>query len=72
MQGLLRAGDPSGQVAIAWEAKEAVRELYGHQDQDTALRWIDALADDLTDTIRPPEVRSLGRTLARWRNEITA
>ena len=72
MRGLLRAGDPSGQVAIAWEAKEAVRELYGHQDQATALRWIDALADDLTDKVRPPEVRSLGRTLSRWRQEITA
>jgi transposase len=72
MRGLLRAGDPSGQVAIAWEAKEAVRELYGHQDQATALRWIDALAEDLTDELRPPEVRSLGRTLAKWRLEITA
>ena len=72
MRGLLRAGDPSGQVAIAWEAKAAVRELYGHQDQDTALRWIDALADDLCDKLRPPEVRSLGRTLMRWRTEITA
>jgi transposase len=72
MRGLLRAGDPSGQVAVAWEAKEAVRELYGHQDQEVALRWIDALADDLTDKVRPPEVRSLGRTLSRWRQEITA
>ena len=36
MRGLLRAGDPSGQVAVAWEAKEAVRELYGHQDN---CRW---------------------------------
>ena len=72
MRGLLRAGDPYGQVALAWEAKEAVRELYGHQDQALALEWIDALAEDLTDQIRPPEVRSLGRTLKRWRCEITA
>jgi len=72
MRGLLRAGDPYGQVAVAWEAKEAVRELYGHQDQKLALEWIDALAEDLTDKIRPLEVRSLGRTLKRWRLEITA
>ncbi len=27
--GLLRAGDPHGEVATAWHAKEADRELYG-------------------------------------------
>jgi transposase len=72
VQGLLRAGDPRGDVAVAWEAKEAVRELYGHQDQMLALEWVDALVDDLTDADRPPEVRSLGRTLRRWRLPITA
>lgn len=72
LAGLLRAGDPRGDVAVAWEAKEAVRELYQHQDQALALEWIDALAEDLRDPMRPPEVRSLGRTLRRWRNEITA
>ena len=72
LQGLLRAGDPRGDVGVAWEAKEAVRELYSHQDQELALEWIDALVDDLTDKVRPPEVRSLGRTLKRWRLEITA
>ena len=49
-----------------------MRELYGHQDQALALEWMDALAEDLIDKIRPPEVRSLGRTLKRWRLEITA
>ena len=72
MRGLLRAGDPYGHVAVAWEAKEAVRELYGHQDQALALEWLDSLVEDFTDSIRPPEVRSLGRTLRRWRSEITA
>jgi transposase len=72
LKGLLRAGDPRGDVAVAWEAKEAVRELYGHQDRALALEWVDALAEDLTDTLRPPEVRSLGRCLRRWRLEITA
>jgi transposase len=72
LKGLLRAGDPRGDVAVAWEAKEAVRELYQHQDQDLALEWVDALVDDLCDSMRPPEVRSLGRTSKRWRSEITA
>ena len=35
--GLLRAGDPKGEVATAWHAKEAVRELYGHTDAELAL-----------------------------------
>jgi transposase len=69
---LLEAGDPNGEVATAWHAKEAVRELYSHQDQELALQWLDELAADLSDTIRPPEVRTLGRTLKRWRLEITA
>ena len=69
---LLKAGDPNGDVGTAWHAKEAVRELYSHQDQELALRWLDQLAADLSDKIRPPEVRTLGRTLKRWRLEITA
>jgi transposase len=69
---LLEAGDPKGEVTTAWHAKEAVRELYSHQDQPLALRWLDELAADLADGIRPAEVRSLGRTLKRWRSEITA
>ena len=69
---LLEAGDPKGDVATAWHAKEAVRELYSHQDQELAITWLDELAADLSDKIRPPEVRSLGRTLKRWRLEITA
>lgn len=59
-------------MGTAWHAKEAVRELYSHQDQELALRWLDELAADLSDKIRPPEVRTLGRTLKRWRLEITA
>jgi transposase len=69
---LIEAGDPKGEVATAWHAKEAVRELYGHQDQALALCWLDELSADLGDGMRPPEVRSLGRTSKRWRLEITA
>jgi transposase len=74
MRGLLRGGDPSGHVAVAPEAKGAVRELYGCQDQALALalEWIDLLVEDLTDSVRPPEVRSLGRTVKRWRLETIA
>ena len=69
---LIEAGDPKGEVATAWHAKEAVRELYSHQDQPLALRWLDELSADLADATLPPEVRALGRKLKRWRSEITA
>ena len=70
--GLLRAGDPKGQVATAWHAKEAVRELYAHADESLATEWLERLVVDMADTDNPIEVRSLGRTLARWQSEICA
>lgn len=72
LQGLLRAGDPRGDVTAAWHAKEAVRQLYTHSDLELATEWIDELIRDMADATWPAEVRSLGRTLARWRNEILA
>jgi transposase len=70
--GLLRAGDPKGQVTIAWHAKEAVRELYTHADSALALDWIERLCHDMADKDNPVEVRSLGRTLGRWKQQIAA
>jgi hypothetical protein len=32
--GLLRAGDPHGDVAAVWQAKAAARELFSHGDPD--------------------------------------
>jgi len=72
LTGLLRAGDPHGDVATCWEAKEAVRELYAHTDPALALDWVTQLGGDLQDADYPPEARSLGRTLIRWRTEIAA
>ncbi len=63
--GLLRAGDPRGEVATTWHAKEAVRELYAHGDEATTREWIERLVTDMADRDNPVEVRSLRRTLAR-------
>jgi len=71
-QGLLAAGDPRGQVADAWTAKEAVRELYQLDDPALALDWVLELADTCTDGAYGPEVRRLGRTLKRWAAPIAA
>jgi transposase len=65
----LRAGDPEDELLAAWLAKESVRDVYltGDVDQATVLldkAIIACRADDV------PEIASLGRTLARWREEI--
>jgi transposase len=72
LMGLLRAGDPRGDVATMWEAKEAVRELYSHGDPELALHWVEQLGADLQDADYPAEARSLGRTLIRWKHQIAA
>jgi transposase len=72
LMGLLRAGDPHGDVATMWQAKEAVRELYSHNDPDLALHWVEQLGADLQDKDYPSEARSLGRTLIRWKHQIAA
>lgn len=69
--GLLDAGDPKGEVRDAWHAKEVVRSIYDITDVDLAEEFVAELANDLQHHTRPVEVRSLGRTLARWFEEIT-
>ncbi len=70
--GLLAAGDPRGEVRAAWHAKEVVRSIYDHHNADLALEFVDRLGHDLQDEACPIEVRSLGRTLIRWRDQIAA
>ncbi|HTW99982.1 MAG TPA: ISL3 family transposase [Acidimicrobiales bacterium] len=70
--GLLRAGDPDGEVTAAWQAKEAIRVIYTHSDQALALQYLERLAKDMTHHDNPVEVRSLGRTLVRWTSQIVA
>ena len=70
--GLLDAGDPRGEVRAAWHAKEVVRSIYDHHDPDLAVEFVDRLGRDLQDESCPVEVRSLGRTLIRWKHQIAA
>jgi transposase len=70
--GLLDAGDPRGEVRAAWHAKEVVRSIYEHHDADLALEFVQRLGRDLQDQFCPVEVRSLGRTLIRWKDQIAA
>ena len=66
----LRIGDPDGDVQGAWCAKESVRDIYLTNDPAEAELLLDkAIEGCRTDWVT--EIRTLGRTLARWRQEIT-
>src|SRR5690606_5225448 len=70
--GLLAAGDPKGEVKDTWHAKEVIRSIYEIDDPQLADQFVTRLAGDLQDRTFPPEVRSLGRTLRRWKDHIVA
>jgi transposase len=72
LKGLLEAGDPKGHVQMTWHAKEVVRSIYDYVNYKTALAFVTRLGKDLQDESYPLEVRSLGRTLTRWRFQIAA
>jgi len=72
LRGLLAAGDPQGEVRMAWHAKEVVRSIYDIADADVAAEFVTQLGHDLQDESCPVEVRQLGRTILRWRDQIAA
>ena len=49
-----------------------MRQIYDHTDHDLAVAWVDEIARDFTDASMPLEVRRLGRTIRRWRDQILA
>jgi transposase len=65
----LRVGDPHDEVLAAWLAKESVRQIYLTDDPNEATDLLDhAIEACASDEV--PEIRTMGRTLARWREEI--
>ncbi len=67
----IRAGDPDDEVLGAWLAKESVRDVYLSEDPADARLLLDkAIEGCHTDPVA--EIKSLGRTLARWRTEVLA
>ena len=65
----LRVGDPHDELLGGWIAKEAARAVYGEDDPEVAAMLLDNLiAACATDEV--PEIRTFGRTLGRWRQEI--
>ncbi len=69
--GFLDAGDPKGEVRMAWHAKETLRGFYD-QPADTAAGYLADLAENLRDSDMPRELQQLGRTLRTWHDQIVA
>lgn len=67
----LRVGDPDGEVLGAWLAKESVRDIYLATTHKEAELLLDkAIEGCRLDAVG--EVRALGLTLMRWRQQILA
>jgi transposase len=57
---------------MARHAKEVARSIYEVTDPQLASNFVDQLGADRQDESCPPEVRSPGRTIVRWRDQIVA
>jgi transposase len=65
----LRVGDPGDEVLGAWLAKEAMRSVYLVDDPAEAT----VLLDNVIEACKADhvaEIRTMGKTLSRWRTEI--
>ena len=70
LKGLLEAGDPHGEVRMAWHAKETVRGVYRISGPALAGQYTRRLAADLQHESCPSEVNQLGRTIRRRRTPV--
>jgi transposase len=68
----LADGDPDGQVRDTWVAKEYVRDIYLTNDPGQAEEALDRAIAWCRDPDSGPELRTLVKTLTRWRTEILA
>lgn len=67
----LPVGDPDCEVEVTWRVYQQVRSIY-HADTRAAGQAIAEKVLDSLHTCPIPEVKRLGNTLRRWRNEILA
>ena len=72
LRGLLDTGDPNGEVRMAWHAKEVVRRIGEITDPHLAIAFVTQFGIYLQDDSCPLEVQRFGRTITRWRQQITA
>jgi transposase len=71
LERYLPVGDPHGEVEVTWRVYQQVRSMY-HAPTPAAGRAIAEKVLDILHTCPIAEVKRLGRTLRRWREEILA
>ncbi len=71
LETYLPVGDPNYEVEVAWRVYQLVRSIY-HAESPAAGRTIAEKVLDSLHTCPIPEVKRLGKTLRRWREEILA
>jgi transposase len=67
----LAAGDPSGEVAAAWQGKELLRAVYAADGTSAARAALDRFYR-WSDGVGVPELSRLARTVRAWEAEILA
>jgi len=71
LDGALAAGDPDGEVAMAWQCAQQLRAVYhaptAHEGRRRGRRVLDSFP-----SCPIPEVARLGQTLRSWRVEFLA
>jgi transposase len=70
LTSLLQLGDPNAEVAIAYRAKERLRDFYREPDPNTARAILAELTEHCRRPAMPPEIQKLGRTLQQWFDKI--
>ena len=65
----LAAGDPDGEVAAVWLARELLSEVYAASDLTAARRRLIVFLQHAADA-DVPELTRLARTIDRWRDEV--
>ena len=63
---------PAARSARRGTPRKSSGRIYEITDPDLAGEFVDQLGVDLQDESCPPEVRLLGRTIVRWRDQIVA
>lgn len=71
LEKYLPVGDPNYEVEVAWRVYQLVRSIY-HAESPTEGRTVAEKVLDSLHTCPIPEVKRLGKTLRRWREEILA
>jgi transposase len=66
----LAAGDPDGEVAAAWIAKEELRLLYGARGPEAVRRALGRFYTHCADNDHIPELVTLATTISTWQTEI--